>query len=245
MLGVRVLPGVPWSIRQCGWPALLFNMKNKLVIKIISNLFIGSGIALLLLAFWPTISSEFLFKWQQFVNRKYSIENEQLVIKEKPSPFARLIDQPTPVRTEPVSHNFGIVIEKIGVNAPIIADVDVTKEEIYNKALENGVAHAKGTAYPGTDNNIYLFAHSSLNFWQLGEYATVFNLIRKLEKGDRIVLFYQNDIYDYRVEKKEILDGFDTSPLTRQYENETLTLQTCHPPGTTMRRLIITAPRYD
>lgn len=220
-------------------------MKKQLILKIISNFFIASGVALLAIAFWPTLSSEIDYRWEKIINRKYKIEEKHVVIEEKPSPFASLLDQPTPVKTEPVSKEFGIVIEKIGVNAPVISNVDVEKEEIYKEALKKGVAHAKGTALPGEDNNIYLFAHSSLNFWQLGKYATVFNLLRKLERGDRIVLFYQNNMYDYRVEEKRITEGFDTKPLTTQYEKETLTLQTCHPPGTTFKRLIIIAPRLE
>ncbi len=220
-------------------------MKKNIILKIISNTFIVSGIALLLLALWPTINSELRYQWHRLLGRKFSLEEQEIVIKEKPSPFAALIKQPTPIRVGPASKEFGIVIEKINVNAPVIQDVEVTDETIYKEALKHGVAHAKGTAKPGSNNNIFLFAHSSLNFWQLGEYATVFNLLRKLENGDRIVLFYKGKMFDYRVQEKKILDGFDISPLTAAYHTEILTLQTCHPPGSTLNRLIITAPRYE
>jgi len=113
------------------------------------------------------------------------------------------------------------------------------------EALSRGVAHAKGTALPGEVGNVYLFAHSSLNFWQLGKYATVFNLLRKLEPGDKIVLFYEGRRYNYIVTKREIVPRFNTKPLLKRVSEPTLTLQTCYPPGTTLNRLIITAKLHS
>lgn len=47
--------------------------------------------------------------------------------------------------------------------------------------------------------------------------------------------------YDYEVEHKEIVKGFNTSPLTRQPNYAQLTLQTCDPPGIPLNRLIVTS----
>jgi len=147
-----------------------------------------------------------------------------------------------PITLEPVDRNFGIVIEKIGVNAPVIKNVSVTDATAYNNALRFGVAHAEGSALPSDPRgNIYLFAHSSLNFWQLGHYATVFNLLRKLTAGDKVHIFYENKDYVYTVIDKQVVTGFDTYSLERKTIEPVLTLQTCDPPGTTINRLVITA----
>lgn len=147
-----------------------------------------------------------------------------------------------PILIEPVNRDFSIVIEKIGVNAPIVADVPVSDEEAYNESLKSGIAHAAVSDYPSVEpGNVYLFAHSSLDFWKLGKFATVFNLLRKLEVGDLVHVFYEDEEYIYKVVNKEILSGWNTYPITRPVIEPTLTLQTCNPPGTTINRLVVTA----
>jgi sortase A len=140
-----------------------------------------------------------------------------------------------------VSKDFGIVIEKLGINAPVVADVETSSRSDYMEAMRHGVAHARGTAKPDEVGNVYLFAHSTLNFWEYGPYATVFTTLHQLAPGDRVVIFYRGKRYDYRVHQKEIVPGFDTMPLKRASTRRVLTLQTCDPPGTTWRRLIIVA----
>ena len=142
----------------------------------------------------------------------------------------------------PVNKDFAIVIEKIGVNAPIVANVSISNEEQYDEALKNGVAHASFSDYPSDKaGNVYLFAHASLNFWDLGKYATVFNLLKKLDYGDLVHVFYKGKTYVYVVANKEVINGWNTNPITRSTIEPILTLQTCDPPGTTLNRFVVTA----
>ena len=213
----------------------------RFISETIANALIIGGTLLLLLSLWPTISSEAWYWGKKF---ERSIKCRALKIdcsKGPTSLFAPLAHSPTPLKIEPASKEFGLVIEKIGVNAPVARDVSVVDRNAYMEALRRGVAHARGTAKPGEIGNVYLFAHSSLNFWQLGKYATVFNLLRKLEPGDKVALIYEEKRYDYQVTGKEVVSGFDTTPLLEKVSEPTLTLQTCHPPGTTLNRLIVTA----
>lgn len=208
-----------------------------IIIRTISNILLIGGALLLTFSFGPVVWDEAVYQWRRLFEIEYSLDEG---VRDE-SPFALLRSQPTPIRVEPVSRDFGIVIEKIGVNAPVVSDVSVIDEEAYREALKSGVAHAKGTIKPGEVGNCYIFAHSSLNFWQLGKYATVFNLLRKLEPGDRVVIFYRGQRFDYYVMNKEKVPGFNTYPLTRNFSAPYLTLQTCDPPGTTINRLVITA----
>ena len=141
----------------------------------------------------------------------------------------------------PKDTNFGIVIEKINANAKVVADVDPSNEAEYIQALALGVAHAKGTNYPGEPGNIYLFSHSTDAPWNIIRYNAIFYLLRELEAGDRIVMFYKNRRYDYYVFDKIITDQNDISFLTNRYDRSVLTLQTCDPPGTLLNRLIVRA----
>ena len=211
------------------------------ILETISNALIIGGVVLLLLTIWPTASSEGRY-WFKKAERGVKCALYKLPCKEEPqSLFAPLASSPTPLKVEPISRDFGVVIEKIGVNAPVIENVPPGNKTKYMSAMRRGVAHAEGTATPNQLGNTYLFAHSSLNFWELGMYATVFNLLRKVEPGDNITVFYKGTRYDYEVYGKEVVSGFNTEPLLRRAEKPILTLQTCHPPGTTLNRLIVIA----
>lgn len=146
----------------------------------------------------------------------------------------------------PVSAQFGIVIPKIGANVPILPNVDAGKPEIYLPALQKGVAHAAGTVFPGVTGNIFLFAHSTDAFWNVGRYNAIFYLIKELNNGDEIDVFYNGIRHVYRVVNKLVVDPSEVRYLTQTTPYEQLTLQTCWPPGTTLKRLIILArPEKD
>lgn len=141
----------------------------------------------------------------------------------------------------PVSTEYGIVIEKINANARIIANVNPADEREYVAALTQGVAAAAGSTLPGQPGNLYLFSHSTDAPWNIVRYNAIFYLLRELEKGDRVVIFYKNRRYDYVVYDKVVVKPTDVSYLTNRYDAPVLTLQTCDPPGTLLNRLVVRA----
>lgn len=141
----------------------------------------------------------------------------------------------------PVSTDYGIVIEKINANAKIIPSVDPGNEKEYVKALQFGVAEALGSTPPGQPGNLYLFSHSTDAPWNIIRFNAVFYLLRELDKGDRVIIFYNQKRYDYVVYDKTIAEANDISYLTNRYNLPVLTLQTCDPPGTLLRRLVVRA----
>jgi len=145
----------------------------------------------------------------------------------------------------PEDPNFSIVIPKIGANARILANVNAANETEYLEALQQGVAHTGGTAFPGEGGHIFLFAHSTDYFWNVGTYNAVFYLLYKLEKEDEVDLFYKGQRYVYKIIGKEIVDPSRVEYLTRKTNKEFLTLQTCWPPGTTLKRLLLFATRVS
>jgi LPXTG-site transpeptidase (sortase) family protein len=204
----------------------------------LSNVLILTGILFLLLSFGPLVFSEIWYFIKQIRNQEYSLSAKNT---KKESVFGKLLST-SPIRIVPVNKDFSIVIEKIDVNAPIVPNVSVTDENSYKQALRNGVASAISSDFPTTaPSNVYLFAHASLNFWELGKYATTFNLLRKLNYKDRIHVFYKQRDFVYEVANKEVVKGWDMTPLTRAVIEPLLTLQTCDPPGTTLNRFIVTA----
>lgn len=145
------------------------------------------------------------------------------------------------VVVEPINKGFTLVIPKIGAEADIISDVDPYNPSEYLQALTKGVAHAKGTAKPGENGNIFLFAHSSDNFYNANRYNSVFYLLYKLEVGDDIYLTNNNELFTYKVMEKQTIEPEEIEYISNRGDKNELTLMTCWPPGTTNRRLLIKA----
>lgn len=141
----------------------------------------------------------------------------------------------------PRDGEFGIVVPKIRANAKIVANVDPYNEREYQTALTRGVAHAKGTALPNETGNMFLFSHSSVDFYNATRYNSIFYLLNKLEKNDAIYIFYKGAKYEYRVRDRKIVAADAVSYLSPKSKVQTLTLMTCWPPGTTFKRLLIIA----
>ena len=142
-----------------------------------------------------------------------------------------------------VDSTFGIYIPKIKANAPVIANVDPYNEETYTNALYKGVAHAKGSSFPDRSGNVFLFAHSAVNFYEQRKFNIYFYLLGELEKDDPIYLSYNGEIYEY-----EVLDNKRVNPDQIQYldtymDEDTLTIMTCWPAGSDFKRVIVTATR--
>ena len=225
--------------------------KKLAYINIVANFLIVAGILFILLAYSQVIYDEVWYKFKSLKKQEYILQAGMVKESAKESVFSKFLSS-SPVLIKPVNTSFSIVIEKIDVNAPINADVSVIDSKKYFESLKTGVAHAASSNYPSTEpGNVYLFAHSSINFWQLGKYAKTFNLLRKLANGDKIHVFYEGKDYIYEVVNKETMKGFNTYPLKRAVIESILTLQTCDPPGTTLNRLVVTAklvevrPRSD
>jgi sortase A len=140
---------------------------------------------------------------------------------------------------------FSLIIPKIHAKSKIIANVDAASESAYLEALKNGVAHAKGTVLPGNPGNIYLFAHSTDSPLNILRYNAVFYLLRELEINDEVYIYYQGIKHRYLVTDKKIIEPTDISYLSPYSpdQRETVILQTCWPPGTTFKRLLIFAKK--
>jgi sortase A len=191
----------------------------------------GGG-TLLFFLFGPLIQAE----WQYW--RKHTLPTVIPSLSERIEDSRTLL---TPILLQPVDTNFGIVIPKIEANAKIIQEVDWQNSTIYQRALREGVAHAKGTALPGEAGNTFIFAHSGVDLAEAARYNAVFYLMNKLEKDDEVRLYYQGKEYQYRVTDKKIVQSNAVDYLNQDRSKYTLTLMTCWPAGTTWKRLVVEA----
>ncbi|MCW1948860.1 MAG: sortase [Candidatus Shapirobacteria bacterium] len=98
------------------------------------------------------------------------------------------------------------------------------------------------TALPGQLGNTVIFGHSVLpQFFNPKNYLTIFSTLYKLNQGDEVYLKYDKSNYKYVVEEMYEVQPTNMSVLEQRYDDKTLTIITCSPPGTYLRRLIIKA----
>ncbi len=217
-----------------------------LILRTIGNFLILASLFMIGKTFYIPAKEEFRFALDQFTKKKYVVSLKPIP-QPTPAPQKGLLAKAlnfnnTQVLT-PEDPNFDIIIPKIAANSKIIPNVDAADEKNYLPALQEGVAQAAGTAYPGEGGHIFLFAHSTDYFWNVSRYNAVFFLLHQLVKGDEVDLFYKGQRYVYKVIGTQVVDPSQTQYLTRKTNREFLTLQTCWPPGTTLQRLLVFAVR--
>lgn len=157
--------------------------------------------------------------------------------------FAQVLTGPKEQVLTPADTNFSIIIPAIGASAKVYPNIDPGNPEVFLPILQKGIAHAKGTVFPGMKGNTYLFAHSTDNFWDVGRYNALFYLLKDVKNGDEIAVFFQGIRHNYIVTESRIVGPSDVSYIVNAHDQNTeqLVLQTCWPPGTTLQRLIVFA----
>ena len=211
-------------------------MLSPKTLKLLANLLILTGILGLLILFSPLLTTELRYRLQTHRSSPPTLipKSKKEVEKTTPNPPLQLI--------KPASWDFGILIPKIFVNSPVVTNVDFYNPDSYRPALKKGVAHAKGSSLPGQPGRIFLFAHSTDSPLHFKQYNAVFYLLYKLQPGDAVYLFYQNRRYQYKVVDRQLLTPNQLEKLlAASPSTELLTLQTCWPPGTTLKRLVVNA----
>lgn len=217
--------------------------KIVFLIRFLGYFLFLTGLIVILSVLTPVVQSELGYRKDRLFNVKRTVPK---IITSDPKSGSEAkvsfgeISQRENIIT-PASTQFGVVIEKINANSKIVANVNSLNESEYISALGKGIAHARGTSFPGQGGNIYLFSHSTDAPWNLVRFNAVFYLLRELEPGDKVIVFFQDRRFDYVVYDKRVVEPDDVGFLTDTYDQEVLTLQTCDPPGTLFKRLIVRA----
>lgn len=145
---------------------------------------------------------------------------------------------------ENVPEFFDIKIPKINIKKGVV------ETNSFNMNPDKYIGHYAGTALPGEVGNVFIYGHSVMPFFfKEDNYKTIFSNLHKLENDDVIEVNYSGKTFKYKVFQKEILNPEDVKPLatiTPAYLNEkTISLMTCTPPGTTLKRLIVAAKQIE
>lgn len=203
---------------------ILKNIKRLIFLVILTAL---AFIVVNILAFWQIGSFYVLKKYPQF---------------EKVEQIAKIAEkiQGNEKKKEMKEEAMLLIIDKLKIEAPIIKSIN-EKEKDIQEDLKNGVVLFPNTAMPGDFGNTVLFGHSSDYFWRDGNFKTIFSLLNQLNAEDEIKIIENNKELIYKVTNKQIVSK-NNKVILEQTENERrLTLITCWPIGTDLKRLAIEA----
>lgn len=152
-----------------------------------------------------------------------------------------------PTSNQDVGPDPKLIIPKINVNVPVIYNVS-NEYSAQMDAMSKGVMHFSipgASSVPGQIGNTVVAGHSSNDILDVGDYKFIFAQNDKLENGDTIYMNYQGVRYTYTVTKKEVVLPTDVSALTYKTDKPILTLITCVPLGTSLKRLLVTAEQVS
>jgi len=118
-----------------------------------------------------------------------------------------------------------------------IMDANVAlKDEDLTKSL----VHFPQTALPGQLGAPVIFGHSTIpSFYKKDQYKTIFSNLPKVKIGSDILVNFNNQNYTYRIQKTYEVKPNELWVLRQSYNDKTIKIVTCVPPGTTLRRLIV------
>jgi len=154
-----------------------------------------------------------------------------------------------------LGNDLGVTKNYRDINVPKYFYLSIPKLKIEDALVEtnsptlkpdDALGHYAGSKLPGENGNAFIYGHSVLPiFYNPKNYKTIFSTLYLLEAGDKFTIVYNNKTYNYVVDGKEVLSPNDVKPLADikpKYLNaSTVTLMTCSPPGTKLKRLLVYA----
>lgn len=218
----------PW--RLPGWAA-----------NLVAAVLIFTGGTLLAAAFWPIVSYQFFtsprFGQDAQFERAVLGQGEESDLATEPIDYTKAstwFPSASPqIRASKISH-YNISIPRLGIEEAVV--------EVGGEDLMKSLIHYGGTALPGEYGNGAIFGHSVLpQFFNPRDYRAIFSTLPTLKVGDQILVDFDGIIYRYQIEEMVEVGPDDISVLEQAYDGRYLTLITCVPPGTYLRRLVVRA----
>lgn len=241
-------------------PPIFYPPKNKRVDRYFYA-FIGSvGIIAIIFAAWP------FFVWQVATLPRLSSKVEDIpvpksevlssstavvadvqVVKDPdgfsyfvPTNLSRNLSAHSGLSSESKTERSGDRPQEFSISIPKIKIKNATAK-VDSLNFRKTLAHFPGTALPGEVGNSFITGHSVLpQFNDPNNYKAIFTKLDNLEIGDKISVEIEGKKYQYIVQYSKVVDPRDTSVLAPISESgKNLTLMTCVPPGTNIKRLVV------
>lgn len=163
----------------------------------------------------------------------------------QPQPVRAPVRGPAPVAsTDPTilqyasERYFSITIPSLGIRDLLITHPgDPFSSQGILAPLKSGVGHL--FSYPGAGGKVLVYGHSSGYPWDVSHFTKIFRQVNRLNRGDRVYVTYNRNLYIYEVSYEEAIPASDTSRYSGN--GEELILYTCWPPDSISLRYLIHA----
>lgn len=218
-------------------------ISRRWLVSILSLFLISGGVLVLSWVLYPILTFELFFS-PKFAHVVRPVPNDtiaQAISKDISSvlgsvavdytkasnwfPKAAAINSPN------LQNGYSLSIPKLN-----IIDARVT---IGGDDLSKSLIHFTGPL-PGNIGKPVILGHSTLPFlYKPKDYKSIFTKLPTLVAGDIITATVDNITYTYSVTDMIVVAPDDVSVLAQKYESSTLTLITCVPPGTYLKRLVV------
>ena len=224
-------------------PVYRYLKKEQKVFKTYPKKFIGYfsfglfflGAIFLANAFWPIINYEIKSRHftQQLIS-PVSVLGESTTVIDYSQPKTWFPTAPSlPPKPSKITH-YALTIPKLKIDQAVV--------QIGGDDLMESLVQYPGTSLPGQYGNAVVFGHSVLpQFFNPKNYRTIFSTLPTLKENDEIFIDFDGILYRYEVIGLREVSQEDATVLEQHYDGEYLSLITCVPPGTYLRRLVVTA----
>ena len=185
-----------------------------------------------------------LFMFMQY-NRVMVAQVKAYVSPGSISPENVLVDTGN---TAPVGMEPRLIIPKINVDAPLVYDVGSLAEGPVQEALKDGVIHYPipgASSKPGEKGNSVFLGHSSNDVFDDGKYKFVFVQLEKMKERDTFFIHHEGTRYTYSVTGTEEILPTEVNKLITRSNKPTVTLVTCTPVGTALKRFLVHAEQIS
>lgn len=220
--------------------------------KEIAAILLSIGLFTFSLAIFPIVKYQFEYsiKFKQIINPLSSkhYNNPGNILGEMTTDYTQIsnwfVNSPdTQIQGSIISNNqtdttYYLSIPKLKIKDAVVA--------VNSMDLKKSLIQYPKTALPGQLGNSVIFGHSVLpQFFNSKSYLTIFSTLYRLKVGDEIQVTLSNVDYKYKVEEMFEVQPTELSVLDQRFDGKYLTLITCSPPGTTLRRLVVKAVIED
>jgi LPXTG-site transpeptidase (sortase) family protein len=193
--------------------------------KIVSLIFIGLGIIILLQVLMPLITYRFWENLNSDLVSPTNINYPGVSIKSTNN-FPAIYSS---------SQRGFIPYSKFDISIPKL-EMENVKVAVESNDLDKGLVHLPGSALPGERGNVFISGHSSVLF------SDNFSKLPNLKTGDIIIIKIGETNLQYRVTGNKVVVPTDLSVIDPPNpDGRFLSLMTCVPPGLNIKRLVVLA----
>ncbi len=221
--------------------------------RILASVFFSFGLFFLLSAVFPIVKYqiEYSLKFKQIINplsTKY-YERTGSILGSMSTDYTQLsnwfVDNSSGTQTSGSKFLTDGSNTSYTISIPTLKIKDAVVK-VGSMDLKKSLIQYPQTALPGQFGSPVIFGHSVLpQFFNPKSYLTIFATLYRLKPGDEIDVDFDNVDYKYKVDEMFEVSANDLSVLEQRFDAKYLTIITCSPPGTILRRLVVKARIVD